>query len=132
MGFGCGREGLDAGWFFVVLQKREELIHCDASGSDKGTQSAGGQFGMLRNRKVLTNAGFRHDQMAADLATNFPPDFWKAFTASFPEMFASIPNDLPALSYGMHNYGCGEHVEKRAGMRRRRNLRAQTATTMGD
>lgn len=55
----------------------------------RDAQSANRQLLVLGNRQIDAKTRFCHYYVAADFPATLHPVFWKALTASFPEIFAS-------------------------------------------
>lgn len=74
----------------AVSDVLQELLNRDAGCANQRTESANGEFLVLRNREVGALPSFTQYQVAAYLAKLCQPIRAKAFAASFPEILASL------------------------------------------
>ena len=76
---------------FGGSEEVNKFVDCHTGGADQGAQGSNRELFMLRNRQIGSHTLPRKHAMNADLPVTDQPARSNAFTASFPEMLASLP-----------------------------------------
>jgi hypothetical protein len=82
------------GLWSAPSEQGKEFVDGEPGVADEGSKGSNRKLYVLRDRKIGPGTGLNQDQMVPYLPAGCQPAFWKAFTASLPEMLASLPIQL--------------------------------------